>query len=133
MERSNDSEVPKSTAQQKKDAKREKKMAKFEAKQSKLATEKIKATTTSKKKTKEKPREDDVIIPTTDSNGKKGSVCHFCVSYNRPFFSDVSQPMPETYSPRYVESLWYDWWEKSGFFNPDHDVRVKSFLFIVFF
>ena len=28
--------------------------------------------------------------------------------------------MPESYSPKYVEALWYDWWEKSGFFTPEY-------------
>ena len=27
--------------------------------------------------------------------------------------SDVSGPMPSSYSPTYVEAAWYPWWEKS--------------------
>ena len=25
---------------------------------------------------------------------------------------DMSGPMPSAYSPKYVEAVWYDWWEK---------------------
>ena len=27
-------------------------------------------------------------------------------------FSDVSGEMPDSYSPTYVEAVWYAWWEK---------------------
>uniref|UniRef100_A0A3P8WFA6 Valine--tRNA ligase n=1 Tax=Cynoglossus semilaevis TaxID=244447 RepID=A0A3P8WFA6_CYNSE len=32
---------------------------------------------------------------------------------------DTSLPFPPTYSPTYVESSWYQWWEKEGFFSPE--------------
>ncbi|KAM9738210.1 valine--tRNA ligase, mitochondrial isoform 2-T2 [Menidia menidia] len=32
---------------------------------------------------------------------------------------DTSLPFPSSYSPDYVESSWYQWWEKEGFFSPD--------------
>ncbi|KAM4697001.1 valine--tRNA ligase [Rhinophrynus dorsalis] len=28
--------------------------------------------------------------------------------------------MPDSYSPQYVESAWYSWWEKEGFFKPEY-------------
>ncbi|KAF6038039.1 Aats-val [Bugula neritina] len=31
---------------------------------------------------------------------------------------DVSVPLPKTYSSQFTEAAWYDWWEKSGFFQP---------------
>lgn len=35
---------------------------------------------------------------------------------------DTSLPFPSAYSPDYVESCWYQWWEKEGFFKPEqHD------------
>lgn len=37
--------------------------------------------------------------------------------------SDTSVPFPQAYSPEYVESCWYQWWEKEGFFTPEHHVR----------
>uniref|UniRef100_A0A1X7UQH7 Valine--tRNA ligase n=1 Tax=Amphimedon queenslandica TaxID=400682 RepID=A0A1X7UQH7_AMPQE len=36
---------------------------------------------------------------------------------------DVSGPMPSGYSPNYVEAVWYDWWEKEGFFKPEYGGR----------
>jgi len=28
--------------------------------------------------------------------------------------------LPDAYSPKYVETAWYSWWEKSGFFKPEY-------------
>lgn len=38
---------------------------------------------------------------------------------------DISGPMPDAYSPKYVEAAWYAWWEKSGFFKPEYGVRIN--------
>ncbi|CAF0867047.1 unnamed protein product [Rotaria sordida] len=27
---------------------------------------------------------------------------------------DINCELPQSYSPRYVEAAWYDWWEKQG-------------------
>lgn len=35
---------------------------------------------------------------------------------------DLSQSMPDTYNPAYVEAAWYAWWEKEGFFKPEYGV-----------
>lgn len=35
---------------------------------------------------------------------------------------DISGPMPDSYSPLYVEAQWYSWWEKEGFFKPEYGV-----------
>uniref|UniRef100_A0AAQ5Y1C5 Valine--tRNA ligase, mitochondrial n=1 Tax=Amphiprion ocellaris TaxID=80972 RepID=A0AAQ5Y1C5_AMPOC len=35
------------------------------------------------------------------------------------FCADTSLPFPSSYSPEYVESSWYQWWEKKGFFSPE--------------
>lgn len=32
-------------------------------------------------------------------------------------------PLPDSYSPQYVEAAWYQWWEKQGFFKPEYGVR----------
>jgi len=37
---------------------------------------------------------------------------------------DVTFPMPDSYSPRYVEAAWYSWWEKEGFFKPEYGVNI---------
>ncbi|XP_033219873.1 valine--tRNA ligase isoform X2 [Belonocnema kinseyi] len=33
---------------------------------------------------------------------------------------DVKCPMPDAYSPQFVEAAWYSWWEKEGFFKPEY-------------
>lgn len=35
---------------------------------------------------------------------------------------DVTCPLPDGYSPKYVEAAWYAWWEKQGFFKPEYYV-----------
>ncbi|XP_014212181.1 valine--tRNA ligase isoform X2 [Copidosoma floridanum] len=39
---------------------------------------------------------------------------------------DVTCPMPEAYSPQYVEAAWYSWWEKSGFFKPEYNRNISD-------
>uniref|UniRef100_A0A8C8VGQ6 Valine--tRNA ligase, mitochondrial n=1 Tax=Pelusios castaneus TaxID=367368 RepID=A0A8C8VGQ6_9SAUR len=36
---------------------------------------------------------------------------------------DTAGPLPASYSPRYVEAAWYEWWEKEGFFRPEYQSR----------
>ncbi|XP_053151794.1 valine--tRNA ligase, mitochondrial isoform X2 [Hemicordylus capensis] len=35
---------------------------------------------------------------------------------------DTSGPLPTSYSPHYVESAWYAWWVKEGFFKPEYQL-----------
>lgn len=37
---------------------------------------------------------------------------------------DTSLPLPPSYSPEYVESSWYQWWEKEGFFSPEQHEKL---------
>lgn len=37
---------------------------------------------------------------------------------------DLSGPLPDAYSPQYVEAAWYAWWEKEGFFKPEYNVST---------
>lgn len=39
---------------------------------------------------------------------------------------DVNIPMPDSYSPKYVEAAWYSWWEKQGFFKPEYGVSYLA-------
>ncbi|XP_058410832.1 valine--tRNA ligase, mitochondrial isoform X1 [Diceros bicornis minor] len=39
---------------------------------------------------------------------------------------DVSQPLPPTYSPRYVEAAWYPWWVREGFFKPEYQTQLPQ-------
>lgn len=32
--------------------------------------------------------------------------------------SDVSIELPKSYSAKFTEAAWYDWWEKEGYFKP---------------
>ncbi|BFU24883.1 valine--tRNA ligase, putative [Entamoeba histolytica HM-1:IMSS-B] len=44
----------------------------------------------------------------------------------------VIEPMPNTYSPKYVEEGWYEWWEKEGFFKPEYSKRSgKKFVMVI--
>ncbi|KAM7383692.1 hypothetical protein PAMA_011175 [Pampus argenteus] len=38
---------------------------------------------------------------------------------------DTSLPFPSSYSPDYVESSWYQWWEKEGLFSPEHHEKLS--------
>lgn len=38
---------------------------------------------------------------------------------------DTSLSFPSSYSPEYVESSWYQWWEKEGFFCPEQHERLS--------
>ncbi|CAB1448953.1 unnamed protein product [Pleuronectes platessa] len=38
--------------------------------------------------------------------------------------TDTSLPFPTSYSPEYVESSWYQWWEKEGFLSPEQHERL---------
>lgn len=40
---------------------------------------------------------------------------------------DISGPLPDSYSPQYVEAAWNAWWEKEGFFKPEYGVS-EAFL-----
>ncbi|KAF7261463.1 hypothetical protein EG68_00986 [Paragonimus skrjabini miyazakii] len=97
-------EVVRSKAKLRKDAKREKKLEKFEAKQNKLNDE---ATKTNKVKKSKSKKQDNVVLPSLGHSGKK----------------DVTQKMPDSYSPRFVEAHWYDWWERCGYFTPEFRVQ----------
>lgn len=40
-------------------------------------------------------------------------------------------PMPKAYHPVYVESAWYDWWEKSGFFQAENDSKKPNYVIVI--
>uniref|UniRef100_A0A8C9RSQ2 Valine--tRNA ligase n=1 Tax=Scleropages formosus TaxID=113540 RepID=A0A8C9RSQ2_SCLFO len=98
---------PKTEAQLKKEAKKREKMEKFQLK--KEMEEKKKQEPKTEKKTKPEKKDLGVItynIPTLPGEKK-----------------DVLSPLPDSYSPQYVEAAWYSWWEKQGFFKPEYGVR----------
>uniref|UniRef100_A0A672N205 Valine--tRNA ligase n=1 Tax=Sinocyclocheilus grahami TaxID=75366 RepID=A0A672N205_SINGR len=52
------------------------------------------------------------------------------ITYNIPTppgeKKDVLSPLPDSYSPQYVEAAWYSWWEKQGFFKPEYGRKNVS-------
>ncbi|XP_059826824.1 valine--tRNA ligase, mitochondrial [Hypanus sabinus] len=39
---------------------------------------------------------------------------------------DTTAPLPDSYSPQYVEAAWYPWWEQQGFFKPESQARLSQ-------
>jgi len=35
------------------------------------------------------------------------------------------------YQPIYVESAWYDWWEKKGYFIPENDSKKEKYVIVI--
>ncbi len=119
----------KSATQLKKEAKRLEKDAKFKEK---LEKQKAAAANAAPKEAKEKKEEKKEKEPTvvkytisTPPGEKKGQIWnfihHFLHEINQVIFhiSDTTCPLPDAYSPLYVEAAWYEWWEKSGYFKPE--------------
>lgn len=101
---------PKTEAQLKKEAKKREKLEKFQQKKEMEAKKKTQPP--SEKKAKPEKKELGVItynIPTVSGEKK-----------------DVVSPLPDSYSPQYVEAAWYPWWEKQGFFKPEYGRRSIS-------
>ncbi|CAG2100961.1 unnamed protein product [Medioppia subpectinata] len=116
----NGSEVrEKSEKELKKEALKRAKLEKFNEKQQKL-----------KQLSDNKPKSDANEAKQKD---KKETKTKAVITYDRPIKAgdkkDVtSDPMPDSYSPKYVEKVWYEWWEKEGFFRPEwgRDLSVPN-------
>ncbi|XP_046455974.1 valine--tRNA ligase-like isoform X2 [Daphnia pulex] len=98
----------KTPKQLKKEAEKAAKLEKFKAKKEKLTE--TKASEKPKKDVPVKPKAADIEIPQLPPGQKKDTTC----------------PMPESYSPRYVEACWYSWWEKEGYFAPEYNRDIKA-------
>uniref|UniRef100_A0AAQ4P150 Valine--tRNA ligase n=1 Tax=Gasterosteus aculeatus aculeatus TaxID=481459 RepID=A0AAQ4P150_GASAC len=101
---------PKTEAQLKKEAKKKEKLEKFQQKKDTEAKKKTQPST--EKKAKPEKKELGVItysVPTAAGEKK-----------------DVISPLPDSYSPQYVEAAWYPWWEKKGFFKPEYGRKSIS-------
>ncbi|KAI4890325.1 hypothetical protein NFI96_018351 [Prochilodus magdalenae] len=102
---------PKTEAQLKKEAKKREKMEKFQQKKE-MEEKKKQMQSQTEKKAKPEKKELGVItydIPTPPGEKK-----------------DVLSPLPDSYSPLYVEAAWYPWWEKQGFFKPEYGRKSIS-------
>ena len=100
---SSGSSAAKTPAQLKKEAKKQEKLAKFQQKQEKMAQSKPQKSAKAPEVKKEKGATSIVYQGSTLPGEKK----------------DISGPMPDSYSPAYVEAAWYAWWKQSGFFKPE--------------
>ncbi len=114
----------KSANQLKNEAKRLEKEAKYQEKMKKQA-EAAAAKAKSGKKEEKKEEKIEVVATLYTSKTLPGEK------------KDTSCPLPDAYSPMYVEAAWYDWWEKMGFFKPECAVSdftlFKCCYFLDFF
>ncbi|XP_060095119.1 valine--tRNA ligase [Heteronotia binoei] len=102
---------PKSASQLKKEAKKKEKLEKFQQKKEKSQQQgevRIK-----KPKAEKKEKKDLGVITYDIPTGPEEK-------------KDVTGPMPDSYSPQYVEAAWYQWWESQGFFKPEYGHRSVS-------
>ncbi|XP_044001066.1 valine--tRNA ligase isoform X2 [Aphidius gifuensis] len=100
---------PKTAKQLEKEAKKLAKLEKFKQKQDKKDTPIV-----DNSKPKEKPEK---------KNEKKKEVKESAVYTEQTPAGDkknIDVPMPDAYSPQFVEAAWYPWWEKQGFFKPEY-------------
>ncbi|CAG4959183.1 unnamed protein product [Parnassius apollo] len=93
----------KTAKQLEKEAKKAAKLEKLKAKLDKKST--APAVQKDKPEKKAKETKESVVYSAKTAPGEK---------------KDISGPMPDAYSPQYVEAAWYAWWENQGFFKPEH-------------
>ncbi|KAL6457516.1 hypothetical protein MHYP_G00344790 [Metynnis hypsauchen] len=76
----------------------------------------------SEKAKRKRKREEAILESNVDNVGMKWSEKEKIV-YTAAVLpgekKDTTVPLPQSYSPEYVESCWYPWWEKQGFFSPE--------------
>jgi len=103
---------PKTAKQLEKEAKKQAKLDKLKQKQDMLADKANKAqekkSKADKPETKKPERAATAVAATYDTQTPLGER------------KDTRRPLPDAYSPQYVEAAWYSWWEKQGFFSPDY-------------
>lgn len=102
------SERPKTEKELAKEAKQREKLEKFRLKQEKLKQQAEQTSNKPKKEKKSSAKEEIVYDLDTKPGDKKVT----------------SNPLPSSYSPKYVEAAWYSWWEKSGFFKPEYNEKL---------
>eukprot|EP00096_Caligus_rogercresseyi_P012501 TRINITY_DN5251_c0_g1_i1.p1 TRINITY_DN5251_c0_g1~~TRINITY_DN5251_c0_g1_i1.p1 ORF type:complete len:1155 (+),score=367.54 TRINITY_DN5251_c0_g1_i1:65-3466(+) len=111
-------DAKKAEKEAKKAAEKAAKLAKLEAKKNKVQEE-------SERKAGKEPK------AKKNKAGKESS----CVIYDSPTVDgekkDVLRALPNSYSPSYVESAWYSWWESSGFFKPEYGGDPSKDPFVI--
>ncbi|XP_062865966.1 valine--tRNA ligase, mitochondrial [Trichomycterus rosablanca] len=83
----------------------------------------------SEKAKRKKKRETAILSSDVENTGVKWSVKEK-VTYSAPTLpgekKDTTVPLPQSYSSEYVESCWYQWWEKQGFFSPEKHSELEQ-------
>ncbi|XDG07143.1 hypothetical protein ABKA04_006758 [Annulohypoxylon sp. FPYF3050] len=109
-----------------KERKKAEKAAKFAEKQAKAAAQNPATSKNKEKKAKAQKAEEEVLPPYVEETpaGEKKRL------------RSLDDPQLKAYNPIAVESAWYEWWEKSGFFQPQFtpDGKVKeegSFVIVI--
>ncbi|CAG0894558.1 unnamed protein product, partial [Cyprideis torosa] len=100
---------PKTAKQLEKEAKKREKMEKFKQKQDKKQQQEPADLAKTAKSAKPSKKDIKATGPTeyifnTPSGERKRT----------------DGPLPDAYDPKYVECVWYPWWEKQGFFKPEY-------------
>lgn len=109
-----------------KERKKAEKAAKFEQKKAKAAATPAANAKAKDKKPKASKPEEEALPPYVEETplGEKKRL------------RSLDDPQLKAYNPVAVESAWYEWWEKSGFFKPEFtpDGKVKeegSFVIVI--
>ncbi|KAJ2956002.1 hypothetical protein NQZ79_g8104 [Umbelopsis isabellina] len=95
---------------------RRKSLLKLAAKQAKLAAAASQAGDSSEKKKAKKPKAEKEAAPVVEEYVNKTP---------KGEKKDMSEEMAANYNPRAVESAWYEWWLKEGYFKPEMTAEGK--------
>ncbi|XP_053907930.1 valine--tRNA ligase, mitochondrial, partial [Cuculus canorus] len=92
------------------------------AEQARLRARRHKEERQRRRREKEEAAGEEGARPQVPTAPPKGWIPKSEVEYQQPLEPDGKKatggPLPPTYSPRYVEAAWYEWWEKGGLFTP---------------
>ena len=110
---------PKTAKELEKERKKAEKLAKFNAKKAKQADSAKAKADEPKKPKKEKKKADATPAPEYIDKTVPGE---------KKVLASLEDPAFKAYNPKNVESSWYSWWDKSGFFEPEltEDGKIKS-------
>ncbi|KAH0562274.1 hypothetical protein GP486_003034 [Trichoglossum hirsutum] len=102
-----------------KERKKAEKAKKFAEKQAKNANAATAPTSSKAKEKKSKPETKEEPLPEFVEETPPGQ---------KKILKPFDDPLYKAYNPTVVESAWYDWWEKEGFFEPEFgpDGKVKK-------
>lgn len=109
--------APKTPKQLENERKKAEKLAKFQAKEAKKAAA---AAAAGKSKKADAKKEKAPAEPTPEFVDKT-------VPGDKKILLSLDDPALKSYNPQNVESSWYQWWEKQGFFEPEFtkDGQIK--------